>query len=58
MKHSDFIDYLKSVGVVIKEGKKHLKLYFNGKHSTCPRHPTKEISKVMVETIKKQLGLK
>jgi mRNA interferase HicA len=35
----------------------HLKLYFNGRQSILPIH-CKELGKGLVETIKKQLGLK
>ena len=44
-------------GVKTKDGTKHLKLYYNGKQSILPRHPSKEIPKQLVEKIKKQLGL-
>lgn len=44
-------------GVKTKDGTKHIKLYHNGKQSTLPRHPSKEIPKWLVEKIKKQLGL-
>ena len=57
MKHKDFIDELLASGVRIENGTNHLKLYYKGKASTCPRHPSQEISNVFANKIKKQLGL-
>ena len=58
MKPRVFIDELKNKGVEIVNASKHYKLYYNGKQTTCPRHPTREISPEMVKRIKSQLGLK
>jgi len=57
MKVNHFLNLLTSQGVKAKDGTKHIKLYYNGKQSTLPRHPSKEIPKWLVEKIKKQLGL-
>lgn len=57
MKIKEFLSLLISQGVKAKDGTKHIKLYYNGKQSTLPRHPSKEIPKQLVEKIKKQLGL-
>ncbi|PIT34466.1 type II toxin-antitoxin system HicA family toxin [Snodgrassella alvi] len=57
MKINQFLNLLTSQGVKAKDGTKHIKLYYNGKQSTLPRHPSKEIPKRLVEKIKKQLGL-
>ena len=57
MKINQFLTLLTSQGVKTKDGTKHLKLYYNGKQATLPRHPSKEIPKWLVEKIKKQLGL-
>jgi len=38
MKRSEFARWLKAQGVIFQEGKKHTKLFFNGKQSTLPRH--------------------
>lgn len=57
MKHKTFIDELKAAGVRIEDGGSHLKLYFKGKQTTCPRHPSREISNGFAKKIKKQLGL-
>ena len=58
MKYKDFIDELTSLGVKVVDGKKHLKLYFNNKQTTCKRHPTQEVSKKHRLDVLKQLGLK
>ena len=57
MKLGEFSRWLKSQGVTFKEGKKHTKLFFNGKQSTLPRHAV-EIKEPLRKTIIKQLGLK
>lgn len=57
MKVKQFLTSLISQGVKAKDGTKHIKLYYNGKQSTLPRHPSKEIPKRLVEKIKKQLDL-
>jgi mRNA interferase HicA len=44
-------------GATIKDGSKHLKVYLNGKQTTVPRHPGKEISNAFVKAIKKQLNI-
>lgn len=43
-------------GAQFEEGKKHTKVYYQGKQSTVPRH--KEIPDTLAEQIKKQLGMK
>lgn len=58
MKQSEFLRWLLAQGVVTKDGKKHLKLYYNGKQSHLPRHPSTELKTGLVEGVKKQLGLK
>lgn len=58
MKHKDFIDELRSLGVIIEDGTRHLKLYYKDKQTTCPRHPSQEISEFFAKRIKKQLGIK
>lgn len=57
MKQSEFRRWLKAQGVEIKDGKKHLKLYYQGRQSTMPRHPGKEIHEGLRKAIIKQLGL-
>lgn len=57
MKISDFKRWLESQGVQVKEGAKHWKLYYNGKQSTLPRHPSKELAAGTHKAILKQLGL-
>lgn len=58
VKQSEFLRWLKSQGVTIEQGTKHLKLYHNGKKTILPRHPAKELKTGLVEGVKKQLGLK
>ncbi|EMC0409893.1 type II toxin-antitoxin system HicA family toxin [Vibrio fluvialis] len=57
MKHSEFLKWLVEQGVEVREGSKHTKLYYNGRQSTFPRHPAKELGKGLEKRIKKQLGL-
>ena len=57
MKQSEFRRWLESQGVVVKDGTNHLKLYWNGRQSTMPRHPGKEINDKLRKAILKQLGL-
>ena len=57
MKQSEFRRWLESQGVVAKDGANHLKLYRNGRQSTMPRHPGKEIHETLRKAIIKQLGL-
>jgi mRNA interferase HicA len=58
MKSSEFRRWLAKQGVTFGEQKgSHLKLYFQGRQSVLPMHH-KDISKGLVEAIKKQLGLK
>ena len=57
MKQSEFLRWLKAHGVEVKNGTKHLKLYYGGKISHLPRHPAEELPTGLVEGVKKQLGL-
>lgn len=57
MKQSEFLRWLKDQGVEVKNGKKHLKLYYQDKRSHLPRHPSQELPTGLVEGVKKQLGL-
>lgn len=58
MKISEFKRWLESQGVTIKNGANHWKLYLNGKQSTLPRHPSKELKEGTRDAILKQLGMK
>lgn len=58
MKQSEFVRWLKARGVEIKDGTKHIKLYYEGRQTTLPRHPSAELKTGLVEGVKKQLGLK
>lgn len=57
MKISEFRRWLGAHGVQMKEGANHTKLYFNGKQSTLPRHPSQELKDGTRRAILKQLGL-
>ncbi len=57
MKNSEFERWLKSQGVIFKQGKKHTKLFLNDNQSTLPRHAA-EINDQLRKAIIKQLGLK
>jgi mRNA interferase HicA len=58
VKSSEFKRWLASQGVTFKPGKgSHLRLELNGKISVLPMH-NKELGTGLVESIKKQLGLK
>lgn len=58
MKQSEFVKWLKDQGAEFENGKKHLKVSINGKQTTLPRHPSKELKTGLVEGVKKQLNLK
>jgi mRNA interferase HicA len=58
VKSSEFKRWLTKQGVTFGTQKgSHLKLLLNGRESILPIH-SKELGKGLVETIKKQLGLK
>lgn len=57
MKISEFRRWLEARDVKCKEGAKHTKLYYNGRQSTLPRHPGKELGEDLKKQIVKQLGL-
>lgn len=44
--------------MIVVNGKRHYKLYYGDKWTTCARHPTQEISNISMNNVKKQLGLK
>lgn len=58
MKSTEFKRWLAGQGVTFKPGKgSHLRLELNGKISVLPMH-NKELGTGLVQSIKKQLGLK
>lgn len=57
MKQSEFVRWLRRQGATFKDGTKHLKVTLNGRQTVIPRHPSAEISKGLLEAIKKQLNL-
>jgi mRNA interferase HicA len=58
VKQSEFRRWLEAQGVEVRNGTKHLKLYYKGKQSTMPRHPGKEMGEGTRKAILKQLNLK
>ena len=58
VKQSEFKRWLASQGATFAEGTNHTKVYLNGKQTTLPRHPSKEIREPLRKLILKQLGLK
>lgn len=57
MKTSEFKRWLAAQGATFDEGAKHTKIYLNGKQSTMPRHPGKELGEGLRKAICKQLGI-
>ncbi|SMG09120.1 type II toxin-antitoxin system HicA family toxin [Paraburkholderia susongensis] len=57
MKRSEFVRWLASQGATFREGKKHTKVYLNGRQTVIPRHAA-DVKTGTVEGIKKQLNLK
>lgn len=58
MKTSDFKRFLASLGATFVEGKKHTKVYLNGKQTTLPRHATQELGLGLRKLILRQLDVK
>jgi mRNA interferase HicA len=57
VKQTELVRWLADKGATFKEGSKHTKVYLNGKQTTIPRHPGKEIDNDFVKEIKKQLNV-
>jgi mRNA interferase HicA len=57
VKQTELVRSLRDLGATFKDGSKHLKVYLNGKQTTIPRHPGKELDNDFVKEIKKQLGV-
>lgn len=57
MKTSEFRRWLAEKGATFSEGKKHTKVYLNGKQTTLPRHGSAEIGTGLVKAICKQLDV-
>lgn len=57
MKISEFRRWLEQQGATFKEGTNHTKVYLNGKQSTLPRHPSKELHEGLRKAIIKQLDI-
>ena len=57
MKVSEFKRWLAAQGVHFEEGKRHTKLYYQGRQSTLPRHGGPEPGDGLRKAILTQLGL-
>jgi mRNA interferase HicA len=57
VKQTELVRWLRDQNATFKDGSKHLKVYLNGKQTTIPRHPGKELDNDFVKEIKKQLGI-
>lgn len=57
MNFAGFIKELKALGVKVVDGGSHWKLFYSGRQSICPRHPSHEIAPWFAKMIKRQLGL-
>lgn len=58
MRVAEFVRWLRSQGVQVSDGSKHLALDYKGNRSTLPRHPGKELATGTMHAVLKQLGLK
>lgn len=58
MKASEFKRWLEEQGATVRDGTKHWKVTLNGKSTTIPRHPSKELKEGTRRAILRQLGLK
>lgn len=58
MKISEFKRWLESQGARVENGTNHWKVYMNGKQTTLPRHPAKELKEPLRRAILKQLNIK
>ena len=58
VKISEFKRWLESQGVQVADGRSHWKLYYNGKQTVLPRHPSKELKEGTRRAILKQLGIR
>ncbi|MDK9722839.1 MAG: type II toxin-antitoxin system HicA family toxin [Rhodospirillales bacterium] len=58
MTHDEAKRWLARLGASFKEGKRHTRVYLNGRLSTLPRHGRKEIPPGTLAAIKRQLNIK
>jgi mRNA interferase HicA len=59
MNSNQLKQWLAKQGCTFEPGKgSHLKVFYGNRQSVLPMHSSKELGKGLVETIKKQLGLK
>lgn len=57
MKISEFKRWLAAQGATFQNGTRHWKVYLNGKQTTLPRHPGRELGEGLRKEILKQLGI-
>jgi mRNA interferase HicA len=57
MKQSEFKHWLQKRGARFENGKRHIKIYLNGKQSTMPRHPGHEIGEGFRRAVLRRLGI-
>jgi mRNA interferase HicA len=55
---SELVRRLKAMGATFEDGTRHLIVTLNGKSTTLPRHPSKEIRSGTLRSIYKRLGIK
>ncbi|MCW5982661.1 MAG: type II toxin-antitoxin system HicA family toxin [Bryobacteraceae bacterium] len=58
MKVSEFRRWLAAQGCSFEEGTRHTKVFYKGKFTTLPRHPSKELKTGTMNSIKARLGLR
>lgn len=58
MKASELKRKLERLGCSVEDGTKHWIIYFQGRRTTVPRHPGKEIKTRTYYSILKELGIK
>lgn len=57
MKYAQFIKALKDKGVKVEDRTRHLMLSYDGKQTTCKRHPTQDYPALLLRKILKSLGV-
>ena len=57
MTFNQFRRYLQSLGAVFDEGKRHTKVYLNGKQTVLPRHGKQDMGEGLRRAILRQLDV-
>jgi len=55
---SELRRWLRKQGCTFSEGTRHTIVYFGGRSTTLPRHPSKEVAAGTVNSILRRLGLR